>query len=79
MEVARRMSLNPDGTMAPNGCKNPGHKHGYEFMQIHGRRYCLGCMTDATFAKFGSMRPWFYTGSPHVAGLLGLGVKPLPV
>ena len=77
MEVARRIFLKTDGTMAPNGCKNSGHNHGYEFMQIDGRRYCLGCLTDAVHTKSGSLRPWFYTGSPHAAEILALDVKPL--
>ena len=77
MEVARRVFLKTDRTMAPNGCKNSAHNHGYEFMQIDGRRYCLGCMSDAAYDKFGSLRPWFYTGSPYASELLALGVKPL--
>lgn len=58
--------------MAPSGCRQRGIRHGWEFLTVGGRRYCLGCLFDVL-----GPQPIYYTGSPHAETILGAGVVPL--
>lgn len=61
--------------MAPNGCTMRAPGHGWEIISVGEADFCLGCVADEAHAR--QHTPWFFTGSPHGAEILALGVSEL--
>lgn len=63
--------VNGKPLMAPNGCSRHGRGHGWEYLEISGRFYCMACVFEA----LGPL-PIYFTGADGSA-VLAAGVKPL--